>query len=556
MINYFIIFFTSLLITIAVTPYLINYLVKSNIVDKPGEARRINKVSIPRGGGIIIFLVTIIAIMEFYNDIDFIRYFIPSALMIAAIGLADDILKVKWYTKFITQLVVSFVLVFFIFRRFDYVTLFGINFSSVIGSVIILTFVIGVINAFNLMDGLDGLTSGLSLLVSTVIFLIGLDTGDKHLLIISAALIGSLLGFLKFNAYPARIFLGDTGALSLGLFIVVITILAGYGPRSDSIDLTFPVIILGVPIVDTLKVMILRIYKGRNPFVADNSHIHHIIYYNHVRHKVVVFILMGFAAVYAVTAISYIYYSHIIAISLFAVFSLALLFINPILKIAVPFRKLKELLPRFRYLQGKFLSLYRLIIVPLTFTLLLVLLFLLFPGENQISHTFLLLLLLMVIVSQVISVIENMYNKSYGELFVLINLLIFASIIGDSSPLIYKFNFDHTMLAKLTNIFFYLLTLSFVFFILLKDNLFGKKITFISGIDLIVFVTITLFIVSKSFIGYTKSEFLDPSLLLGFVIFMWYKIFILFNEKYKRAVFHVSFIILDLALISMYLNLG
>jgi hypothetical protein len=161
----------------------------------------------------------------------------------------------------------------------------------------------------------------------------------------------------------------------------------------------------------------------------------------------------------------------------------------------------------------------------------------------------------MVVISQVISMIENIYKKSYGELFVLINLLILASIIGDSSPLIYKFNFNHSMLAHITNIFFYLLASSFVFFILLKDNLFGKKIAFISGVDLIVFVTITLFIISKSFIGYTKSEFLDPSLLIGFVIFMWYKIFILFNEKYKVAVFHVSFLLLDLALVSMYLNL-
>ena len=259
MINYFIIFFSSLLITIAATPYLINYLVKSNIVDKPGEERRINTVSIPRGGGIIIVIVTIIAIIEFYNDINFIRFFIPSVVLIATIGLADDILKVKWYTKFITQLVVAFVLLFFVFEKFNEVLLFGISFSPFIGSIIVLFFVIGVINAFNLMDGLDGLTSGLSLLVVTTIFLVGLDKGDKSLLIISSALMGALLGFLKYNAYPAKIFLGDSGALSLGLFVVVLTIFAGYLPDSKNLDLTFAVIVLGVPIIDTLKVMILRI---------------------------------------------------------------------------------------------------------------------------------------------------------------------------------------------------------------------------------------------------------------------------------------------------------
>jgi UDP-GlcNAc:undecaprenyl-phosphate GlcNAc-1-phosphate transferase len=556
MINYFIIFFSSLLITISVTPYLINYLVKSNIVDKPGEKRRINVVSIPRGGGIIVFLVTIVAIMEFNNDINFIRYFIPSALMIAAIGLADDILKVKWYTKFITQLIVSIILLFFIFRNFDYVTLFGINFSPAAGSIIILAFIIGVINAFNLMDGLDGLASGLSLLVVTVIFLIGLDKNDPMLLIISSALIGSLLGFLKFNAYPARIFLGDSGALSLGFFVVVLTIFTGYVPNSSNIDLTFPVIILGVPIVDTLKVMILRIYKGRNPFVADTSHIHHIIYYNNVQHKITVFILLGFSALYSLAAINYLYYSHTIAIILFALFSMLLIFINPILKLVSPLRKIRDLVPKIRYLQGKFLTLYRLILVPVTFLLLLSLIILLFPGSNGVSHKYLLIILVMVIISQIISVVENFYNKSYGELFVLINLLIFSSIIGGSSPLVYKFNFDHSTLAHITNIFFYLVSFSFIVFILLKDNLLGKKIAFISGIDLIVFVSITLFIVSKSFIGFTKSEFLDPSLLIGFVIFMWYKIFILFNEKYKTALFHFSFIVLDLAIVSMYLNLS
>ena len=556
MINYFIIFFSSLLITIAATPYLINYLVKSNIVDKPGEERRINTVSIPRGGGIIIFIVTIIAIIEFYNDINFIRFFIPSAVMIATIGLADDILKVKWYTKFVTQLVVACVLMFFVFQKFDEVTLFGINFPHFIGLIIVLLFVIGVINAFNLMDGLDGLTSGLSLLVVTTIFLIGLDKGDKSLLIISSALMGSLLGFLKYNAYPAKIFLGDAGALSLGLFVVVLTIFTGYLPDSKNLDLTFAVIVLGVPIIDTLKVMLLRIFRGRNPFVADSSHVHHIIYYNNVRHKIVVFILMGFSALYALVGIYYLYYFHSLPIYLFALLSLLLIFVNAVLKLAVPFRKIIEFFQKARYLQSKFIALYRKILLPLTFVMLFILLFLIFPGQNSISKTYLSFILISVILSQVISVIENIYNKSYGELFVLINLLIMASVIGSSTPLIYKFNYDHLLLTHLTNILFYMLSLSFILFILLKDVLLGKKIAFISGIDLIVFVTITLFIISKSFIGFSRSEFLDPSLLIGFVVFMWYKVFILFNEKYKRAVFHVSFILLDLALISLYLNFG
>ena len=556
MINYFIIFFTSLLITIAATPYLINYLVRSNIVDKPGEERRINTVSIPRGGGIIIFIVTIIAIIGFYNDINFIRFFVPSAIMIATIGLADDILKVKWYTKFVTQLVVALVLLFFVFQKFDEVTLFGINFPHFIGLIIVLLFVIGVINAFNLMDGLDGLTSGLSLLVVTTIFLVGLDKGDRSLLIISSALIGALLGFLKYNAYPAKIFLGDTGALSLGLFVVVLAVFTGYLPDSKNLDLTFPVIILGVPIVDTLKVMILRIFRGRNPFVADSSHIHHIIFYNNIRHKIVVFILMGFAALYSLLGIYYLYYMHSVSIYLFALLSVLLIFINPVLKLAIPLKRVREFIQQARYLESKFIALYRKILLPLTFLILFILLFLLFPGENTISQNYLLFILLSVILFQTISVIENIYNKSYGELFVLINILIMASVIGSSTPLIYKFNSDHSLLTHLTNILFYLLSLSFVLFILLKDVILGKKIVFISGIDLIVFVVITLFVVSKSFIGFTKSEFLDPSLLIGFVVFMWYKVFILLNEKYKRAVFHVSFILLDLALISLYLNFG
>jgi hypothetical protein len=215
-----------------------------------------------------------------------------------------------------------------------------------------------------------------------------------------------------------------------------------------------------------------------------------------------------------------------------------------------------EFFRKARFLQSKFIALYRKILLPLTFLLIFILLFLIFPGQNSISKTYLLFILISVILSQVISVIENIYNKSYGELFVLINILIMASVIGSSTPLIYKFNYDPSLLTHLTNILFYLLSLSFILFILLKDVLFGKKIAFISGIDLIIFVAITLFILSKSFIGFTKSEFLDPSLLIGFVVFMWYKVFVLFNEKYKRAVFHVSFILLDLALISLYLNFG
>ena len=280
------------------------------------------------------------------------------------------------------------------------------------------------------------------------------------------------------------------------------------------------------------------------------------MYYNNIRHKIVVFILMGFSAFYSLLGIYYLYYYHSVPIYLFVLLSLLLIFINSILNLAVPFSKIMEFFRKARFLQSKFIALYRKILLPLTFLLIFILLFLIFPGQNSISKTYLLFILISVILSQVISVIENIYNKSYGELFVLINILIMASVIGSSTPLIYKFNYDPSLLTHLTNILFYLLSLSFILFILLKDVLFGKKIAFISGIDLIIFVAITLFILSKSFIGFTKSEFLDPSLLIGFVVFMWYKVFVLFNEKYKRAVFHVSFILLDLALISLYLNFG
>ncbi|RPI68284.1 MAG: undecaprenyl/decaprenyl-phosphate alpha-N-acetylglucosaminyl 1-phosphate transferase [Ignavibacteriales bacterium] len=329
---YLVIFFTSLVLTIFFTPVLIDFFTRIKVVDLPGEARRINKAAIPRMGGILIYLIVMISTVSFYGDLNYIRFFVFASGIIVLLGITDDLLGVKWNHKFIIQFAMAVFLIYFLSQDFDTIYFFGFELQYPFNYIIFLLFIVGAINSINLLDGLDGLASGFSLMVIFVAFLVGLNTDNKFLLVLSASLMGKLIGFLKFNAYPARIFLGDTGAYVLGFFLTTAAVLASTDPAARTFDLTFPVILLGVPVIDTIKVMFVRLFDRRNPFIADMSHIHHAIIAKIPNHKITVFIIESIAVIFAGISLYYLRVDKEIAMILFGIFSLPLLFLHVILK--------------------------------------------------------------------------------------------------------------------------------------------------------------------------------------------------------------------------------
>ena len=324
-----IIFYLSLLLTLFFTPFFINYLTKHEIIDLPG-GRRINTYAVPRMGGLIIYVISILSIIIFYGALSRVKYFIIGSALLLAVGVFDDIKEVDYKKKFIVQFVTTLLLVVFLSSGYTTLSLFGVNIPSPFDKILLTIFIVGVINSINLYDGLDGLVTGFSLLITIITFIIGWQFDNRFLLILSVSLIGSLTGFLKYNAYPAKIFLGDCGSLTLGFFLVTLTLISSENTVTGNMDLTFSVILLATPVIDTLKVIFIRIRNRRNPFISDTSHVHHIILGSNVKYKATVFILQGFSILFAATAILYLN-NYVIGIVLFAFLALLLLFIKRIL---------------------------------------------------------------------------------------------------------------------------------------------------------------------------------------------------------------------------------
>jgi UDP-GlcNAc:undecaprenyl-phosphate GlcNAc-1-phosphate transferase len=324
-----IVFCISLLTTFFSTPFFIDFFTKHKIIDLPG-GRRINTHAVPRMGGLVIYFTSILSIIIFYGNLEEIKYFIFGSALVLAVGGMDDIKDLDYKKKFLVEFIAAAFLVAFLSPANTILSFFGSNIPYPFDKIILIIFIVGVVNAINHYDGLDGLVTGFSLLVVIVTFVIGWQLDERLLLILSVSLIGSLIGFLKYNAYPAKIFLGDCGSLTLGFFLVTASLISSKNVDTGNVDLTFSVILLATPVIDTLRVIVVRIKKGRNPFISDTSHVHHIILGSNIKLKSTVFILQGFSILFVLNAILYLN-NFVIGLAIFAFLALMLLSIKKIL---------------------------------------------------------------------------------------------------------------------------------------------------------------------------------------------------------------------------------
>jgi len=269
---YFMMAISSLLSFIFIK-LIIKYADRFNLIDIP-NGRSTHKHSTPRGAGIGIVLSTLISlfIWDISLFISYIWTFI-GVLFIFGMGIWDDRHDVKPKTKFLLIIIAT------IFVSFDNITIetlgvylgFDLSLGYFVLPFTILT-VVSFTNAFNLIDGLDGLSGGIGVIIMTSLAYIGYEYGDEFILVISLLTIASLCTFLIFNWSPASIFMGDSGSLTLGFIISILSIKALAYIHPISIFY-----ITAIPILDTIIVFVRRIRHGKSPFQADKSHIHHIL---------------------------------------------------------------------------------------------------------------------------------------------------------------------------------------------------------------------------------------------------------------------------------------
>lgn len=279
---------TAFLIGFLAMPVLIGAFKKMQVVDKPG-GRKIHKNETPSMGGIVIFLSVLLTAflwLDISNLVD-IRYVIAAFALMFFVGLRDDLVELSPFQKLGGQSVAAFMVVFMSDIRISgFYGFLGIYELPLILSYVI-TFIalIGLTNAFNLIDGLDGLAGTVSVLtlgfLSWWFNIVGMPSFGMFSLI----LLGAVLGFLVFNWYPAKIFMGDTGSLSLGFALSVLTILfidtngtmSSVTPWKFNAPIASGMALMIVPLYDTIRIFSKRIRRGKSPFMPDKNHVHHFL---------------------------------------------------------------------------------------------------------------------------------------------------------------------------------------------------------------------------------------------------------------------------------------
>jgi UDP-GlcNAc:undecaprenyl-phosphate/decaprenyl-phosphate GlcNAc-1-phosphate transferase len=284
MLNTTLLFITSFIIVLFGIPSIITIAKLKGLYDSHND-RKLHTSKIPRLGGLAIFAAFAISVCLWADsNVPRLQYLTAGLIVLFFSGLKDDIIVISPINKLIMQIFsASLVCMAEGIRITSFQGLFGINDISIYLSIPISIFTLIVItNAFNLIDGVDGLAGGLGLIISLAFAAWFYLIGEFGWATISFALSGSLLGFLFFNYAPAKIFMGDAGSLTIGFLISIFTlkfIEFGNIVRTDGLSLTTaPIIaiaVLIIPLYDTLRVFILRIVNKQSPFKADRNHLHH-----------------------------------------------------------------------------------------------------------------------------------------------------------------------------------------------------------------------------------------------------------------------------------------
>lgn len=294
-------FLLCFLTAVAVTPLVKNFAIKIGATDKPNH-RKVHQKLMPRLGGLAIYIAFLAGFIFLQPDSQYLMPILLGSFVIIVTGFLDDMLELSAKWKLAGQLLAAGIVVAggvqvnFINLPFD-----GRLDLGWFAIPLTILWIVGITNAINLIDGLDGLAAGVSSIVLATLAAIAFMMGNMFVVALALILMGSTLGFLIYNFNPAKIFMGDTGALFLGFMISVISLL---GFKNVTLfSLLVPVIILGVPISDTLFAIIRRIVNKKPLSAPDKSHLHHCLLRLGYSHRKTVLIIYAMSSLFGLAAI-------------------------------------------------------------------------------------------------------------------------------------------------------------------------------------------------------------------------------------------------------------
>ena len=293
----------AFIVSYILTPYMAHVGKRQNMVDMPGY-RKIHEEAIPNLGGIVIFFGFLLSLLFVIQIEGQFRALLIGGVIILLLGVVDDIANLSPKHKFIIQMIPALIVVIYnsdLINNFIANQLKSFDLLGYLLYPILILWIVGVTNSINLIDGLDGLACGVSIISLITFFILGLRQNFETLNLVSIALAGSMLAFLRFNFYPAKIFLGDSGSTFTGFMLASVGALWLLN-SGNAFFIFIPIIILALPIFDTLFA-IWRRYRGHHPiFQADKGHLHHRLLVRGISHKNIVLILWGISAICSVIA--------------------------------------------------------------------------------------------------------------------------------------------------------------------------------------------------------------------------------------------------------------
>ena len=297
----------ALILSFAATPGVKWFANRVGAIDVPKDSRRIHKEPMPRLGGLAIFIGFLLSVILLVDITRQIQGVLLGAVVVVIVGVIDDIMPLPALLKFFIQIIAALIAVGhgvvidafsnpFVFSASRYIFLRSFSIP------ITVIWIVAITNSVNLIDGLDGLAVGVSIISSIAMVIISLMVSDPNVALIMAALAGACLGFMPYNFNPAKIFMGDAGALLLGYILATVSIL-GLFKFYAVVSFAAPFLVLALPLFDTSFAFLRRLLKGKNPMSPDRGHFHHRLLDMGLSQKQAVAVLyaisgvLGFAAV-------------------------------------------------------------------------------------------------------------------------------------------------------------------------------------------------------------------------------------------------------------------
>ena len=313
--TYFALFLIATIASLIITPLIRRLCERFNLLDVPDDDRRVHRKAVPRLGGLALYLSCTCGLitLPFVDNLltqsirehagELFLVLLPTTLVFL-VGVYDDLHGANALVKFVSLGLIAS-LFFAMGGRIDAMSIpfvGSVHLPPIISYVVTLLWLVGIANAFNLIDGVDGLASGAALFASLVIMVVSVAQGLPLMIVITLVLCGSLAGFLRYNFNPASIFLGDSGALFVGFILAALSVI-GTQKAATAVAVVVPVLAFGFPVVDTAVTMGRRLISRRPIFEGDNEHIHHMLLARGWSQRKVVLVLYGVCASFGLAAV-------------------------------------------------------------------------------------------------------------------------------------------------------------------------------------------------------------------------------------------------------------